>query len=129
MLTDAIKATITEYADGMIKPISIILNIGEHEKRQELKEFIQTIASITDLIIFTEKDIGDKARSPITFTIEVEGQPTGIYFSGIPAGHEFNSLILAILHSGGVEIKLEDHLKLIISNIKEKLKMILHHMY
>ncbi len=105
----------------MSKPISIILNIGEHEKRQELKEFIESISSITDRIIFTEKDIGDEARSPITFTIEAEDEPTGIFFSGIPGGHEFNSLMLAILQSGGVEIKLEDHLKLIISNIKDKL--------
>ena len=71
MLTDATKSTIKEYANGMSKPIAILLNIGEHEKRQELKEFIQTISSITDLITFAEKDMGDKARSPITFTIEV----------------------------------------------------------
>ena len=117
MLTNAIKATITEYVNGMSKPISMVLNIGEHEKRRELKDFIESISSITDLINFTEKDIGDEARSPITFTIEVENQPTGIFFSGIPGEHEFNSVMLAILQSGGVDIKLDDHLKLIISNI------------
>tara|TARA_Y100000589_G_scaffold57521_1_gene47912 strand:+ start:235 stop:1794 length:1560 start_codon:yes stop_codon:yes gene_type:complete len=121
VLTDEIKSSIKEYASGMSKPVSIIINVGEHDKRQELLEFIKSISSITDLISFTEKDISDFARSPITFTIEVEGKPTGIYFSGIPSGHEFNSLILAILQSGGVEIKLEDRLKLIISNIRKKL--------
>ena len=120
MLTDEIKSTVKEYASGMSKPVSIIINVGVHDKRQELIEFIKSISSITDLISFTEKDISDFARSPITFTIEAEGKPTGIYFSGIPSGHEFNSLILAILQSGGVEIKLEDRLKLIISNIRKK---------
>ena len=121
MLTDEIKSTVKEYASGMSKPVSIIINVGEHDRRQELLEFLKAISSITDLISFTEKDISDFARSPITFTIEAEGKPTGIYFSGIPSGHEFNSLILAILQSGGVEIKLEDRLKLIISNIRKKL--------
>ena len=105
----------------MSKPVVVVLNIGEHEKRQELKAFIESITSTTDLISLTEKDLGDEARSAITFTIEVAGQPTGIFFSGIPSGHEFNSLVLAILQSGGVEIKLEEHLKETIANIKDKL--------
>ena len=106
----------------MSKPVAILLNIGEHEKRQELKAFIESITSTTDLISLTEKDLGDEARSAITFTIEVAGQPTGIFFSGIPSGHEFNSLVLAILQSGGVEIKLEEHLKETIANIKDSMR-------
>ncbi len=105
----------------MSKPVAILLNIGRHEKRQELKAFIESITSITDLISFAEIDLGDEARSAITFTIERDGQPTGIFFSGIPSGHEFNSLVLAILQSGGVEIRLEDHLKGVIANIEDKL--------
>ncbi|PPR61069.1 MAG: NADH dehydrogenase [Alphaproteobacteria bacterium MarineAlpha4_Bin2] len=121
MLTDEIKRTIAEYADGMTSSVSIVLNPGEHEKRQELVEFIESVARITDSIKFFEREFSDHARSPLTFMLEVDGEPTGIYFSGIPGGHEFNTFILAVLQSGGVEIKLEDGLKQVIANIPERL--------
>ncbi len=121
MLTEEILKTITSYADGMTHPVSIILNIGEHEKRQELVEFLSSVAGTTDKINFFERDLSKNARSPLTFAIEVKDKMTGIYFSGIPGGHEFNSFILALLQGGGVEIKLDDRIKSIVSNIHEKL--------
>ena len=121
MLTDEIKETLAGYAEGMHKLVSVVLNIGDHEKRQELVEFIVSVAEASESIEFVEKTLGGTVRSPITFTIETNGEPTGIYFSGIPSGHEFNSFILAILQSGGVEIKLEDHIKQIVTNITQKL--------
>tara|TARA_Y100001970_G_scaffold292339_1_gene433274 strand:- start:36911 stop:38491 length:1581 start_codon:yes stop_codon:yes gene_type:complete len=121
LLTDEIKKTIAGYADGMSRPVSIVLNSGNHEKRAELIEFIKSVANTTRLIEFHEREFAEKLRSPLTFAIEVGGKPTGIYFSGIPTGHEFNTFILAILQSGGVEIKLEENLKKIITNIQEPL--------
>ena len=121
MLSDEIKKTITEYTDGMSFPVSIVLNHGKHEKRKELINFLTSVAEASESITFVERDISDNARSPITFAIEAKGEPTGLYFSGIPSGHEFNTFILAILQSGGVEIKLEDRLKDIIGDIPDKL--------
>ena len=114
MLTDEIKVTLAGYAEGMHKLVSVVLNHGEHEKRQELVEFIASVAEVTDSIEFIERTLDGTVRSPITFTIEANGEPTGIYFSGIPSGHEFNSFILAILQSGGVEIKLDERIKLLV---------------
>ncbi len=121
MLSDEIKKTITEYTDGMSFPVSIVLNNGKHEKRKELINFLTSVAEASESITFVERDISDNARSPITFAIEAKGEPTGLYFSGIPSGHEFNTFILALLQSGGVEIKLEDRLKDIIGDIPDKL--------
>ncbi len=121
MLTDEIKKTIAGYADGMGRTVSIVLNRGNHEKRAELVEFIEAVAGVTEFIEFHEREFTEKLRSPLTFTMEAGGEPTGIYFSGIPSGHEFNTFILAILQSGGIEIKLEANLKKIISDIQEPL--------
>ena len=52
----------------------------------------------------------------------VDGKPNGISFSGIPSGHEFNSLILAILHSGGSQINLDESIKNKLKSIKDNLK-------
>jgi len=121
LLTQEIISTLAHYCDGMTKVVSIVLNAGAHEKRGELTQLLRDVADISSKIKFYEKDFGHDARSPITFTLEVDSAPTGIYFSGIPGGHEFNSFILAILQSGGVDLKLEKHLQNIISNISEKL--------
>ena len=105
----------------MTKPVSVVLNTGNHEKRRELVEFLQSVAAITSSIEFVEREFSENVRSPLTFTLEVEGEQTGIYFSGVPGGHEFNTFILAVLQSGGVDMKLEDSLKEIIASIPEKL--------
>ena len=48
--------------------------------------------------------------SPLTFEIASDDIPTGILFSGIPGGHEFNSLILGTLQAGGSKINLDGSL-------------------
>ena len=121
MLSDEILETIADYTDGMTNSVSIVLNYGEHEKRKELIQFLKDIASASKKIEFVERDLSSIARSAITFALEAEGELTGICFSGIPSGHEFNSLILAILQSGGVGIKLDDSVQSIIKGISDAL--------
>ena len=121
MISDNIRQSISEYAAAMTKPVSVVLNTGNHEKRRELVEFLQSVAAITSSIEFVEREFSENVRSPLTFTLEVEGEQTGIYFSGVPGGHEFNTFILAVLQSGGVDMKLEDSLRETIASIPEKL--------
>ena len=121
MLTDEIKKTISNYAEGMAKPVSIVLNTGNHDKRQELVNFLVEVAETTDAVNFLERDISEVARSSITFGLEVENTLNGVFFSGIPTGHEFNSFILALLQSGGVTIKLDQQIQGVIEEIPKQL--------
>ena len=57
----------------------------------------------------------------LAFYLEVDGKNNGIHFSGIPSGHEFNSLILAILQSSGTALKLDSTLIKMVQRITEKL--------
>ncbi len=57
----------------------------------------------------------------MSFGINAGDRDTGIRFSGIPSGHEFNSLILAMLHAGGIETKLDEGLVSLIKRIDEPL--------
>lgn len=106
------------YADTMQSPVTFVLQLGEHAKREELRVFLSQLAEVSENIILEERET-QTLRSPISFLIEVEGKDTGVRFSGIPSGHEFNSLILAMLQASGSAIKLDDSLKNLVLNIKE----------
>lgn len=106
----------------MQNQINLVLQTGEHSKRAELIDFLSKTATVSAQLSFEERDTGERLRSPISFMIEIDGKDSGISFSGLPGGHEFNSFILAILHASGTELKLDDGIKSIIQNISEPLK-------
>lgn len=119
MLSNDILTALKGYTANMLKPLTLVLQIGEHEKRSELLEFLTSVASTSDKISIEERDTDGYLRSPISFFLEVEGNNTGINFSGIPSGHEFNSLILSILQSSGTPLKLDETIQTFIGNLKE----------
>ncbi|MFQ3193209.1 MAG: alkyl hydroperoxide reductase subunit F [Colwellia sp.] len=119
MLSEDILNAVKAYTQNMTNKVSLVLQTGEHQKRNELKEFLTELSSVSDNLIVVERD--ENLRSPITFYLEVEGKNNGIHFSGIPSGHEFNSLILAILQSSGTDLKLDGTLTKMVQKITEDL--------
>lgn len=116
-LLDAVKS----YSANMTCPIQLVIGAGEHEKRAELIDFLTKIASTTDKIQFDAQVI-DNRLSPMSFKITTQNRDTGIVFSGIPGGHEFTSLILAILQAGGHTLKLDEDIQQLVKHIQEPLK-------
>ena len=121
MLSNDILQALKGYTASMQKQVTFVLQSGENSKRAELVEFLSGIASVSDKIQLEERDTAGILRSPVSFLIEADGEDTGIRFSGIPGGHEFNSLVLAMLQAAGSEIKLDPSLKTMVSNISEEL--------
>lgn len=119
MLSNDILNAVKTYTATMKNSVSLVLQTGEHKKRSELKEFLSQLSSVSENLILVERDEG--LRSPITFYLEVDGQNNGIHFSGIPSGHEFNSLILGVLHSSGTKHKLDNTLTSMLKKINEPL--------
>ncbi|MBX2849109.1 MAG: alkyl hydroperoxide reductase subunit F [Acidiferrobacterales bacterium] len=109
MLTPEILNALKSYTANMQNAVTFVLQTGEHSKRAELVDFLEQVASVSDKLILEQRDAG--YRSPITFALETPNGETGIVFSGIPSGHEFNSLILAVLWSSGTAMKLDDNLQ------------------
>ncbi|HEY5665300.1 MAG TPA: alkyl hydroperoxide reductase subunit F [Gammaproteobacteria bacterium] len=122
MLSKEILEAVRGYAAQMDKEVTFVLQPGEHPKRDELVAFLSGIASAGDKIEFVERDAGDRLRSPLSFLLEADGEDTGIRFSGIPGGHEFNSLILAMLQAAGTPMKLDPNLQRIVANIDDALQ-------
>ena len=121
-LLDAVKS----YSENMTRPITFVLGNGDHTKRAELIDFLTKIAGTTDKINFDSAATDDSLPSPISFAVRshVDGAltDTGIVFSGIPGGHEFTSLILAILQAGGHTLKLDEGVQKLIKRFNKPLQ-------
>lgn len=119
MITPEILAALKGYAENLQSDIRFVLQTGEHSKRAELVEFLTALVSVSDKLSLEERDTEGALRSPISFAIEKESESTGIEFSGIPGGHEFNSLVLAMLRAGGAELKLDKNIQSLVQRLPE----------
>lgn len=119
MLDEAMTNQIREYMTRLKSPVAIRVNKQAHEKREELLAMLQSIAGTSDLLSLEEAEL--PYRSGVSFDLAASGKPTGIVFSGIPGGHEFSSLILAILQSGGVPLKLDAGIQEMIRGFSDRL--------
>lgn len=126
MLDQSLLDAVKSYSENMTRPISFVIGSGEHEKRAELVKFLTQIAGTSDKINFDETATDDSLPSPISFkiTTEIDSKQTetGIVFSGIPGGHEFSSLILAILQAGGHTLKLDESIQKMVQRINQPLQ-------
>ena len=104
--TDLLKS-VKGYFTLLENEIDIILHKGDHPKRESTKSFLKEIVSLSDKLTFKEASIAN-ANTPFTFSISEKDKKAGIFFSGTPGGHEFNSFILAILNSGGHDLKIDE---------------------
>ena len=121
-LTSDIKDSLGSYMKNLEDDIKIVLQKGNHPKRQDMFTFLADVCDVSDKLYFEESDLNYNSRSPITFALFKNEIDSGIRFTGIPGGHEFNSFILAILQLGGSDLKLDSGLKSMVGEIKEKLK-------
>lgn len=121
MLSNDILNALKGYTANMQKSVTLVLQTGEHSKRNELLEFLNSVASSSDKINVEQRETDGDLRSSISFFLEVDGNNSGISFSGIPSGHEFNSLILSILQSTGTPLKLDQTIQTLIGNLKQPL--------
>ncbi|OBX76386.1 alkyl hydroperoxide reductase subunit F [Moraxella atlantae] len=120
MLDQSLLDAIKSYSERMTHGVEFVVGTGEHAKRAELLDFLRQIAATTDKISLSDEH--DSALSAVSFKIRAQGHDTGIVFSGIPGGHEFTSLILAILQAGGSELKLDASVQNLIRGIQKPLQ-------
>ncbi len=104
MLDANLKTQLKAYLEKVTQPFEIVASLDDGEKSQELLGLLQDIVGLTDKI--TLKTDGSDARRP-SFALNRVGEDTGVTFAGIPMGHEFTSLVLALLQVGGHPSKLD----------------------
>ena len=99
MLDTNLKNQLKGYLANVTHPIEIIASVDDSEKSRELQSLLNDIAEQSDKITLRESD-DPTARKP-SFALNRVGSDMGVAFAGLPMGHEFTSLVLALLQVGG----------------------------
>ncbi|WOE31690.1 MULTISPECIES: alkyl hydroperoxide reductase subunit F [unclassified Acinetobacter] len=95
-------------------PIELVATLNDSEKSDKIKELVTEIAALSDQV--SARFDGDNARVP-SFGIAKAGQQPRVFFAGLPMGHEFTSLILALLQTSGYAPKVSDEMLNSIKNL------------
>ena len=104
MLDDALKAQLQQYLGMLRQPIRLIASLDDSETGNDMRQLLDTIASLSDKVSLDTT--GTDARKP-SFVVARENETQGVRFAGLPLGHEFTSLVLALLWTGGHPPKVE----------------------
>lgn len=99
MLDANIKEQLKAYMEKLQQPIELVAAYDDGKKSQELKDLLEEIEPMSDKISLRTEESADVRRP--SFAINRVGTDIGVRFAGIPMGHEFTSLVLALLQVGG----------------------------
>jgi alkyl hydroperoxide reductase subunit F len=100
-----IKNQLQQYLVNIKHPVEIHAALDDQASSKEMRVLLKEIASLSNQLIFKE-DINHTERTP-SFALKPVGKEMGVRFAGIPMGHEFTSLVLALLQVGGHPPKVE----------------------
>ena len=105
MLDANMKAQLKAYMEKVTRPFEIVASLDDSAKSRELRSLLQDITALSDKISLRED--GQDERKP-SFALTRPDQEMHLRFAGIPMGHEFTSLVLALLQTGGHPAKLSE---------------------
>ncbi|KRG67345.1 alkyl hydroperoxide reductase subunit F [Pseudoxanthomonas dokdonensis] len=104
MLDDNLKSQLKGYLEKVTRPIVITASVDDSEASREMLALLNDLLSLSDRISLSERR-DDDARKP-SFALSTPGHDIHLRFAGLPMGHEFTSLVLALLQVGGHPSKL-----------------------
>ena len=105
-LDSNIKNQLKAYMEKLVHPIAIVASSDDSPKSAEMMELLNELAELSDKIHLTHNQHSLRPSFAIK-RYETGATDVGIRFAGIPMGHEFTSLVLALLQVGGHPLKLE----------------------
>ena len=105
MLTPELKTQLGAYLQRVQQPFEMVASLDDSETSKQMRELLDTIQGLRSDKITVRYD-GQDARKP-SFSLARPGTDTRLRFAGLPLGHEFTSLVLALLWTGGHPPKVE----------------------
>lgn len=100
MLDANMKQQLGTYLQNIVNPIEITVSVNNSDKSNELLELATEIQALNSDKITLSVNENPQGRAP-QMSVGPKGQQARVNFAGIPMGHEFTSLVLALLQAGG----------------------------
>ena len=108
MLDESLKTQLGAYLERVQQPFEIVASLDDSENSRDTLSLLQIIQGLRSDKITLKTD-GNDARKP-SFSLQRTGSSNSLRFAGLPLGHEFTSLVLALLWTGGHPPKVEQEL-------------------
>ena len=106
MLDATLKQQLQGYLERLTRPVEIVATLDDSDAAREMHDLLREIAALSSLITLEQREPDGSVRVP-SFSVSGAGAQMGIRFAGLPMGHEFTSLVLALLQAGGHPPKAE----------------------
>lgn len=119
MLDSALIEQLRQHFSTLTSQFQLEVAAGEHPQKSELLELLQSLSQASTRISLSE----GPAKTGLFFQILKDQKPTGIQFAGIPGGHEFTSLVLALLNADGKGRLPDAHLQGRIAALKGPIRL------
>lgn len=110
MLDTNMKTQLQNYLQNLKTSVELVVFLDDSNKSAEMASLANDIASLSDKVSVAKADnsLSEKAERKPSMLVRSAATGSEIRFAGLPMGHEFTSLVLALLHSGGHPIKVDD---------------------
>jgi NADH-dependent peroxiredoxin subunit F len=119
MLDQTIKQQLQQYLTNLKHDVRLVVSLDESKAANDIESLANEIAELSPFISVERNDAASD-RKPV-MTISNPGNNSQLRFAGLPMGHEFTSLVLALLHSGGHPMKLDPETMEQIAQLDKKL--------
>ncbi len=110
MLDAPLKAQLKTYLERITLPVELVASLDDSAAASQMRALLEDIASLHPRVSARfDGDDADHARRP-SFAVRRVGSAIDLRFAAVPLGHEFTSLVLALLQAGGHPPKVEAEL-------------------
>jgi alkyl hydroperoxide reductase subunit F len=106
MLDTSLKAQLQGYLERISQPVEIVASLDDSDNSREMLELLHDIESVSSLVKLDAQR--DDAQVKPSFAVRRPGAAAQVRFAGVPMGHEFTSLVLALLQTGGYPPKIDE---------------------
>jgi len=104
MLDTTLKAQLKAYLERITLPVELVASLDDRPASAQMRELLEEIATLNAQV--SVRLGGDHPRRP-SFAVKRVGAQSELRFAAVPLGHEFTSLVLALLQAGGHPPKVE----------------------